>query len=117
MDLSTLVPVERTVDVLHPVTKEPTGLKLTVAHDSDPRVIAEMRRVLDEPRNSDDNDQDRGRKLTMAHVVGWEWTGDATFNGERPAFSPEALAAVCKVPVVGTAVLRAVSDDAGFYKA
>ncbi|MCD9096198.1 hypothetical protein [Luteimonas fraxinea] len=116
MDLSTLVPVERTVDVLHPKTKQPTGLKLTLAHESDPRVIEATRKVFDEAREKGDVDPDRGRKLTMAHVVGWEWTGEATFNGERPTFSPETLAAVCKVPPVAVAIFKAIGDDAGFYE-
>ena len=116
MDLSTLVPVERTVDVLHPKTGQPTGLKLTLAHESDPRVMEAARKVYDEARTNGGMDPDRGRKLTMAHVVDWQWTGEATFNGERPHFSPEKLAEVCKVPPVATAIFRAVSDDAGFYE-
>lgn len=116
MDLSTLVPVERTVDVLHPKTRKPTGLKLAVAHESDPRVVEATRKIFDEARASNEPDPDRGRRLTMAHVVGWEWTGEATFNGERPAFSPEALADVCKVPPVAAAIFKAVGDEAGFYE-
>lgn len=117
MDLSTLVPVERTVDVLHPVTKEPTGLKLVVVHDSDPRVVEAHRRLYDAERAAGKPDEDRGRKLTMARVVGWEWTGDATFKGEKPKFSPQALAEVCNVPPVRDSIYQAISDDAGFYKA
>lgn len=114
MDLNTLFPVERTVDVLHPKTGVPTGLKLKLAHESDPRVMEAARKVFDEARTGA-IDPERSRRLTMAHVVGWEWTGDATFNGERPAFSAETLAQVCKVPTVATAILKAVGDDAGFY--
>src|SRR5690606_37323083 len=116
MDLSTLVPIERVVDVLHPKTVEPTGLKLTLAHDSDPRVIDATRKVFEEARTKGDVDPERGRRLTMAHVVGWEWTGEVNFRGEAPAFSTEALADVCKVPPVAAAIFRAVNDDAGFYK-
>lgn len=116
MDLSTLVPVERTVDVLHPKTGDPTGLKLKLAHESDPRVMEATRKVFDEARTKGNADPDRGRKLTMAHVVGWEWTGDATFNGKRPAFSADALAEVCKIPAVATAIFKAIGDDAGFYE-
>lgn len=116
MDLSTLVPVERTVDVLHPKTKEPTGLKLVLAHESDPRVMAATRKVFDEARAKGDVDPDRGRKLTMAHVVGWDWTGDATFQGKKPTFTTLTLDEVCKVPAVATAIFQAVNDDAGFYK-
>lgn len=116
MDLSTLVPVERTVDVLHPKTNQPTGLKLTLAHESDPRVMDATRKVFDEARTTGGVDPERGRKLTTAHVVGWAWTGDANFNGQTPAFSAEALAEVCKVPAVANAIFRAVNDDAGFYE-
>jgi len=116
MDLSTLVPVERTVDVLHPKTNEPTGLQLTVAHESDPRVMEAVRKIYDEARTGGGLDADRGRRLTMAHVVGWNWTGEAQFKGERPEFSQEKLAEVCTVPPVAAAIFKAVNDDAGFYK-
>lgn len=116
MDLSTLIPVERTVEVLHPKTREPTGLKLTLAHESDPRVMEATRKIFDEARTKGDVDPNRGRKLTMAHVVGWEWSGEATFNGEKPTFSPEALANVCEVPPVASAIFKAIGDDAGFYE-
>lgn len=117
MDLSTLVPVERTVDVLHPKTGQPTGLKLRIAHESDPRVMEATRKIFDEARKSGASvDPERGTKLTMAHVVGWEWTGDATFNGKKPAFSADAMAEVCKIPPVATAIFKAIGDDAGFYE-
>lgn len=116
MDLSTLVPVERTVDVLHPKTNQPTGLRLTLAHGTDPRVMEATRKIYDEARAKGGVDPDRGRKLTMAHVVGWDWTGEATFNGERPVFTPEKLGEVCNVPPVADAIFRAVNDDAGFYE-
>jgi len=126
MDLSTLVPVERTVDVLHPKTNQPTGLKLTLAHESDPRVMEAARKIYDEARTAGANggvDPDRGRKLTMTHVVGWEWgldhEGEPSFfkePGNTPGFSQEALAEVCKIPPVAAAIYRAVSDDAGFYE-
>jgi len=115
MDLSTLIPVERTVDVLHPKTGQPTGLKLTIAHESDPRVMEAARKIFDEAR-AGVVDPDRARRLTMTHVVGWEWTGEATFNGATPAFSATALDEVCKVPPVATAILKAIGDDAGFYE-
>lgn len=116
MDLSTLVPVERTVDVMNPKTNEPTGLRLTVAHESDPRVMEAARKIYDEARIAGGLDPERGRRLTMAHVVGWEWTGEAQFKGERPDFSQEKLAEVCAVPPVSAAIFKAVNDDAGFYK-
>ena len=117
MDLGTLIPVERVVDVLDPRNGNPTGLKLTVAHDSDPRVEKAQRKLWDEARESGNVDDGRGLRAVMAHIVGWEWTGEANFNGERPEFTTEKLAEVCAVPAVGVAVYKAVTDEAGFYKA
>lgn len=115
MDIGSLIPVERTVDVLDPRTGNPTGLKLIIAHDSDERVIAAIRKLYDEARDGKPDDA-RGTRAVMAHVVGWEWTGEANFRGERPEFTPEKLAEVCAVPAVASAVYRAVTDEAGFYK-
>lgn len=116
MDLGTLIPVERVVDVLDPRNGKPTGLKLTIAHDSDPRVVKAMRALWDEAREKGGEDESRGLRATMAHIVGWEWTGDANFKGDKPKFTPENLAEVCAIPAVGSAVYRAVADEAGFYK-
>lgn len=117
MDLGSLIPQERTVDVLDPRNGKPTGLKLTIAHDSDPRVLKAQRAVWDEARASNDADDTRGLRAMAAHVVGWEWTGEANFKGAKPKFSPEKLAEVCAVPVVGSAIYKAVTDEAGFYAA
>lgn len=121
MDLSKLIPVEREVDVLDPRTKEPTGLKLVIAHESDPRVIAAQRKAYDEAITQDGKTDEevniaRNRKLQAAQVVDWKWTGDANFNGKKPAFAPETLSQVAAIPVVGSAIFRAISDEAGFYK-
>lgn len=116
MDIGSLIPVERVVDVLDPRNGKPTGLRLTVAHDSDERVVAAMRKLYDEAREKGGDDSNRGLRATMAHIVGWEWTGDANFKGEKPKFTPEKLAEVCAIPAVGSAVYRAVADEAGFYK-
>ena len=116
MDIGSLIPIERVVDVLDPRNGEPTGLKLTIAHDSDPRVVDAMRKLYDEAREKDDVDHSRGLRATMAHIVGWEWTGEANFKGSKPKFTAEKLAEVCAVPAVGSAVYRAVTDEAGFYK-
>lgn len=122
MDLSTITPIERIVDVRHPATKKPTGLKLTVISDDDARVSAAKRRLFDAIR-------EKGEKLTpeeeaafnvsiqLTHVVGWEWSGDANFKGSKPAFSVEALREVAdSTPIVRNAIVAAIRDDAGFYK-
>ena len=116
MDIGSLIPVERVVDVLDPRNSQPTGLKLTIAHDSDPRVMEIMRKIYDEALVGEQV-QDRGLRVTMAHIVGWEWTGEANFKGKKPKFTQAALEEVCAVPAVGNAVYKAVTDEAGFYKA
>ena len=38
MDLSTLVPSERMIEILSPATKTPLGLRVTIMHIDDPRL-------------------------------------------------------------------------------
>lgn len=123
MDLSKITPVELLVDVRHPATKEPTGLKLRILSDDDPRVSEAKRKVFDGMR-------EKGRKLTKeeddafsfdlqtAHLAGWEWEGDATFNGKKPPFNAENVREVLKaVPIVRNTIQESIRDDAAFYKA
>lgn len=115
MDIGSLIPKEQVVDVLHPVTDEPTGFKLTVAHQSDRRIID---RYATEFKDFDGSETDRNRLAVVLRVVGWEWGGGAYFNepGNKPKFSLDALKEVCAVPPVEDAIYHAVINRAGFYK-
>lgn len=125
MDLSTLVDYEKLhpVDVLHPHTDAPIGLKLWMRSiDS-----AQAEKVLLE--NTDRNiatfakqkipTAAQGKKAelerTAACVARWEWVGDANFDGKVPELSMEtAIAVFDKAPWIERQARRAADTIANF---
>lgn len=97
MDLSTVKATKRTVDILHPSTQEPTGLKITILPESDKKVKAAQRRNLDEQLGSRKSKmtasqiEENTSNVLVAAVDSWEWTGDASFKGGKPDCTPDNI--------------------------
>jgi len=128
MDLSTLQPVARTIDLKHPATDENIGIRVTLLPDSDPKVKAVRRKRMDA------NLASRRQKFTsvqlenfttdllVAAIAGWEWGNDPdghpnTFKGEVPEFTPENVRAVVKeLDWFRAQIDRELGDDAAFFQ-
>ncbi len=121
MDISTIVAAERAVEIKHPASGEPIGLRITVRPESDPAVVAARRRFLNDRLH-------RGGKLTaekleqqqnaviQAAVSGWDWQGELTFEGAKPEFSEANLARVLKrLPWVKQQLDEELGDTAAFF--
>ena len=121
-DISSIVAAARTVEIKHPATGEPIGLKVTVLPDSDAKVKAARRKWLNERLQ-------RGMKITAekleaqqltiieAAVGDWEWEGELTFHGEKPAFTEGNLRKVLKeLPWVKTQLDEELGDEAAFFQ-
>lgn len=121
MDISTLTPHERTIDIKHPVTGEPIGLQVTLRPESDPAVVSARRKWMNERLS-------RGSKITAekleqqqiaviaAAVSGWSFTGEATFEGSKPDFSEATLVKVLKkLPWVKAQIDEELGDTAAFF--
>lgn len=122
MDIATITPSARTVEITHPGTGEPIGLKVELLPDSDDKVQAARRKWLNERMQ-------RNKKITVeaaeahqlnvieAAVSGWAWGGDLTFHGEKPAFSPAVLRKVLKeLPWVKSQLDSELGDEAAFFR-
>lgn len=122
MDISSITAAERVVDIKHPATAEPIGLKVTLLPDTDPKVKAARRKFLNERLQ-------RGMKVTAekleaqqlsiieAAVGGWEWLGDLTFHGEKPDFTEANLRKVLKeLSWVKSQLDEELGDDAAFFQ-
>src|SRR5690606_19588845 len=95
-DLSTIVATERTIDIKHPRTGQPVGLRITLLPDSHPKIRAASRKAMNErltSRSKATAERIESARLDMlvAAVGGWEWLGDLTFRGDRPEATPEAV--------------------------
>lgn len=103
MDISTIKATARVVEILHPVTNEPVGLRMALLPPTDP-AVEKVRREITNKRlvaattMSDwtyENQVGGDLDLLVASVSGWEWY-EAEFHGEKPQFSEDTLRQVLK---------------------
>lgn len=100
-DISTIIANERTIDILHPATKEPIGLTIKLRPESHPAVREAVRKTM--------NDRLSGRgkitaerleanrlEIIIAAVGGWAWQGDTNFEGSKPEFAEPNVRKVLK---------------------
>ncbi len=122
MDISTLVAAPRVVDIKHPATGAPIGLKVTLRPDSAPEVLAEKRKLLNERLRHDvkataERLEENSLTLLGAAVAGWEWEGDLTFEGSKPDFTPANLRKVLvKLRWVREQLDDEFGEDAAFFE-
>lgn len=96
MDISKIAPTERTIEIKHPATGLPVGIRVTVMSIDDDRMKAENRIVRDKnmfmkQRGKDiksEHVDENETRLMVAAITGWDWYGkDAVFNGKKPDFT------------------------------
>jgi len=96
MDISTLVPSERIVEIVSPATKAPLGIRVTVMHIDDPRLKTLKRKLQDERQRREQRGkiisaemQDENlSELTFATMTGWEWYNPTGMKGEK-GYNPD----------------------------
>lgn len=121
-DLSTIVATERTIDIKHPRTGQPVGLRITLLPNSHPNVRAASRKALNE-RLTNRNKATAERiesvrmDLLVAAIDGWEWRGDLTFRGNKPEAEPAAIREVlAALPWVADQLDNEMGDQTEFFR-
>lgn len=95
MELSTLVPSERTYTMRHPATDEPLGIVVSLVSLDDDRLKAVKRKIADKRVHL----EARGKRLSAADIdantneiifaamTGWTWSDGAEWRGNTsPTF-------------------------------
>lgn len=139
MDLSTLVPSERMIEILSPATKTPLGLRVTIMHIDDPRLKTLKRKLQDERQRREqrgkiltaETQDENLSELTYAAMLGWEWynpTGVAgdkgykadkmpSFDGKQPDFTKANVFAMFeKLSWFRDQIGEAVSETESFFQ-
>jgi hypothetical protein len=139
MDLSTLVPSERIVEIVSPATKAPLGIRVTIMHIDDSRLKTLKRKLQDERQRREQRGkiisaemQDENlSELTFATMTGWEWynpTGvksdkgynadkEPKFDGKVPEFTKANVFAIFdKLPWFRDQIGEAVSETESFFQ-
>jgi len=113
MDLATLVLPTVTIDILHPATGEPTGLRITLRHKDCPQVKSVVKKYTQKlitsrrQRLTVDELTEQEIEILIAVVESWEWGGSAKWHGKKPDISE--VRAVLSEP--GAAFIRQQIDD------
>lgn len=116
MDLATIKPSERVIEILHPATELPVGIRVSLLSIEDDRMKAIRRQITDNSLKMQAKNKafkaeelERNQNMLMfTGTTGWEWynpSGDKDdkghdpdampdFNGEVPAYNQKNFLAV-----------------------
>lgn len=138
MDLSQIKPSERTIEIEHPASGQPIGVRVTLLSIDDDRMKRIKRNITDESLKL----QAKGKAfkaeelerntntLMFTGTTGWEWynpTGaegddgydaDAmpSFEGEVPTYNQKNFLAVTgALPWFGTQIQEAIGETKAFF--
>lgn len=98
-DISEIKVVERTIDILHPGTKENLGIKVTLMSPKDPRLDKLRNQIAQQQIAAQSKGQvekvadlkARRHRILLAAITKWEWEGDANWHGVKPDLTPKVF--------------------------
>ena len=113
MDICEIKPVEREIEIVHPKSGEPLGIKVTVLSLNDPKMASLKRRIINQRLDLErrgktfkaDDIEENNVSLLIAAMVDWKWEGESSFMGEKPEFNEKNI----------KAVFEAVGDEESFF--
>lgn len=98
MDISKIQPIERTIEIKHPVNGANIGISVTLMSPDDERLKPVARAINDKAlylrqRNkafTSAEIEENTMRLMVTTIISWNWHGkDVTFEGKKPDFTPE----------------------------
>lgn len=121
MDLAVLDDITRTIEVLHPATKLPIGLEITL-YSMENKAVKQAQRLIQNKRmamKSEDVTAEilerQNLELLASAFCSWEWKGEATFKGEKLEFNKDNVMKVLSVGWIKDQVNIALGDTASFF--
>lgn len=125
MDISTLVPSERIVEILSPATKAPLGIRVTIMHIDDPRIKTLKRKIKDENQRreqrgkiiSAEMQEENTNEIAFALMTGWEWYNPTGMKGEKGYDSEREPKFEGKVPDFNKANVFAMFEKLPWFRA
>ena len=124
MELSVIKPVEGILEIVHPGSNEPLGIKVMLVSLDDDAMkkaklkIANASGILTRKGKSFTAEQieENTNLLAFTAMQGWVWDGDASFHGDKPPFN---VATVYKVfnelPWFRDQITDKVGDTKSFF--
>lgn len=139
MDLSTIKPGERMVEILHPATEEPLGIRVSLVHIHDESLKKLKRQFQDERYRLEargkhfkaENVENNLNELNFTAMKGWEWynptgvkgdvgfdeTKQANWRGNKsPEFSKKNVLEIFEsLPWFRDQIASEMGDDEAFF--
>lgn len=126
MDISTLKPNDRIIEIKHPVNdSENIGIRVTIISLNDEKMKSVRRRFINKRLELEkkgksfraDDIEDNELDLLVASITGWEWYGDVEFNGSKPEFTQANVRKVLtEFEWFKNQIAEAVGDDKAFFQ-
>lgn len=120
-DISKIVAGTRALQILHPKTKEPIGLVVTLASKDDEDVNDAERKWRENQQTmammgKAADDEPLAKVKVVAAVKKWEWIGDTTFEGKKlEATKPNVRMVFNRLPYVYEQCLTAFVEYGAFF--
>ena len=124
MDISTLTPNERIIEIKHPATDENLGIRVTIVSLDDDKTKQIRRQFINKRLELEkkgksfraDDIEENEVDLLIASMTGWDWY-DAEFHGEKLEFTTHNIKKVFReLPWFKKQVSEAVSDEKAFFQ-
>lgn len=121
-DISSISPGTNVVEIVHPHTGDPIGLKITLRSQHSAEVQAVNRRITNDRLRTRSKNitaeklEAAGIEVLTAAIVKWEWEGDASFGGEKLECNPQNIRRVMReAPWIKAQVDDAFGNEAAFF--
>jgi len=138
MDIASIKPSERMVEIVHPKTEKPIGIRVSVMSMTDERMKKIRRAIQNEKLRLDargknfkaEDVEANQNDLLFSAMTGWQWynpTGekndkdfdadaDATFHGKKPEFTKQnVIAVLTELEWIADQISAAISDEKAFF--
>lgn len=126
IDFSDLKPSEREIEIKHPVTEEPLGLRFRIMSFDDDRMKRVRRQLRDKNISlsrkskafSAAEEEENANLLMFTAILGWEWHGDMLnrTNGEGMDFNQRNFNYVVnELVIVRNQLLEVFNEDKDFF--
>lgn len=124
MDISTIIPDDREIEIKHPSTGEGVGffVSLRPMHSDEikkaERAIANRAlklRARGKTFTADEIEENVTSLMCIA-VSGWRFEGDTTFEGEQPKCTPENIRRIVSREWIREQIDQELGDVASFFQ-
>lgn len=124
MDINAIAPTTYSLELKHPSTNELVGLTVELVSTSDKRFKANERKITDVAMKK----RARGKVFTAEEIesnrdvliasciVGWKWSKDGSFGGDKLEFNPSNVGKLLAVDWIRQQIDDALAEPANFFR-